>query len=173
VRRIANSDQKTGCRKFITRRYEVGLLPKSTFMYDGSARPRRAAMRGGLRTQSQDFISSLVLVVARSGCTQWRGAAWLFSQAKSFCLRRKILHRARGALERVQSPKTRPCALRASHRAILVRESRATLLCALGMGVPFGFDQFFWTMQLAPAALRLEHNSLACSAETKGPTMAR
>jgi hypothetical protein len=38
---------------------------------------------------------------------------------------------------------------------------------------PAAFDQFFWTMQLPPAAFRFEHNSLACSAETNGPTIAR
>jgi quercetin dioxygenase-like cupin family protein len=36
---------------------------------------------------------------ARSGCAQWRGAAGLFSQTQSFCLRRKILHHARRAVE--------------------------------------------------------------------------
>lgn len=33
--------------------------------------------------------------------------------------------------------------------------------------------QFFCTMQLPPAALRFEHNSVAWSAEVNGPTMAR
>jgi hypothetical protein len=38
---------------------------------------------------------------------------------------------------------------------------------------PAASHQFFWTMQLPPAAFRFEHNSVACSAETNGPTMVR
>ena len=47
------------------------------------------------------------------------------------------------------------------------------LACAAREGQARAAPQFLWTMQLPPAAFRLEHIPAACSIEAKGPTSAR